>query len=342
MRYRFLLMLLLFVFACQSKELTSVKVHYQTGRYDLAVENGLAALANEPDNAEVHFYLGLSYAAMDNAALAYDHLAAAAELDAAMTTLVDDNIASIFAGYYNSGLRFIQSGDARAAARSFELAAAADPRDGRAFYQLGRLHLEAGEALQAIDYLDRALDTFDSDARAQDALWLSARARVEAQQVEESIPLLERLLEAAPSRYADAEAVAYDLVELEAWSLAAPLFELSAAARSRVHADDYYTFFNLGVCYSHLTDDEAAASAVVAFERALALRADDPHALLALARACLVAGRWHDAVVHGERYVKSEPHERSAWRILARAYAELGDREKARRCSIRYEALAND
>jgi len=334
--------LLLVLAGCQSAELTSVKVHYQTGRHDLAVDAGKRALTEEPGNAEIHFYLALAYVALDEPAGAYAHFAATKSLDPSRADIVDRNIASTFATYYNQGLRFIQTGNADAARHSFEQAQRSSPADGRAPYQLGRLAFEAGDTAGALRQFDIAMSQLAlAEATYNSALSMSAHAHRARGEIDAMVGDLRWLLKNTPERYADAEVIGFEELEAENWSLAADVLALSADARRRVNADDFYIYFNLGVAH-YQSGKRSATAAVDAFESALELRPDDPHTRLALARACLLAQDWEAAVRHGERYARMQPDDGDVWRVLANAYGALGDREKARRCSIRYEELATE
>ena len=121
---------------CKSKETTSAIIHNDTGRYDLAIETALEALANDPNDAEAHFQLGISYSRLDSVGMAYTHFMNAAELDAENSRreeMVENNIQSNFARHYNLALKMSQSDDDEGAIAEFGKAAAADPRQAKAY-----------------------------------------------------------------------------------------------------------------------------------------------------------------------------------------------------------------
>ena len=92
----FALFAVILLSACKSKELTSLKVYCQNSQYDRAVEVGRDALTKEPDNAEVHFYLGLAYGELDSVRQAYQHFTTAKSLDPDLSEMADNNLQSIF------------------------------------------------------------------------------------------------------------------------------------------------------------------------------------------------------------------------------------------------------
>jgi hypothetical protein len=52
-----------------------------------------------------------------------------------------------------------------------------------------------------------------------------------------------------------------------------------------------------------------------------------------------VAEDWRQASIWGERFVGVKPDDEDGWRILARIYNELGEKDKARQCSARYDEI---
>lgn len=48
---------------------------------------------------------------------------------------------------------------------------------------------------------------------------------------------------------------------------------------------------------------------------------------------------WRRSTEWGEKYVRLVPEGAQGWRLLARSYAEAGDKEKARLCLARAQSI---
>ena len=352
---------LLMVFAlllvgCKSKETTSAMLHNQTGRHDLAIETAQEAIAKDPNDAEAYFQLGLAYANLDSVTLAYNSFMKSVEIDPKRKDLAEDNIQSLFAKHYNKALSFSKNQsatmeDLEAAAAEFELAAESDPRQSKGFYQLGKTYTRMGDEdpkyyEKALPPLDKVLElSSPSDVHYIDALSLAGQVLAKTGDPEAAVSRFSRLVEEDPTNYPVIEDIGMDLLTEEKDYKGATIFlDLAAQARSKIGAEDFNLYYNLGVAHFQLgkqeNDADEMATAVSYYEKALLLQPDEPTTTYNIVVAYFVGEKWDQAAIWGEKYVTIQPQDKKGWSLLSRSYSELGDQEKARQAMSRYEQLA--
>ena len=69
------------IYACKSTETTSAVLHNEHGNYPLAIKMANMALAKNPNDADAHFQLGLSYSYTGDMKGAYREFMTAGQLD---------------------------------------------------------------------------------------------------------------------------------------------------------------------------------------------------------------------------------------------------------------------
>lgn len=344
----------LLVVGCKSKETTSAMIHNDTGRHDLAIEQANIALQKNPDDAEAYFQLGVAYSKLDSVQLAYKTFTKAGQLDPKRQEMVDNNIQSNFARHYNFALTYIKDPAApldelKQAAMEFKLATQADPAQEKGYYQLGKTYARMGDAdpkyyALAIPPLDKVLElSTPADANYVEALSLAGQVLAKTGNPEEAQSRFSRLVEEDPTSYHVIERIGMDLLTAEDWRGAVVFLELAMEARSKIGAEDFALYYNLGVAYfqygKDLKDQDALAQAVDYYEKGLMLQPDEPQTTHNIVVAYVVGQNWQQAAIWGEKYVSIEPEEIKGWVLLSRSYSELGNKEKARQCTARAEQL---
>lgn len=334
---------------CKSVETTSAILHNQSGRYDLAIETAQEALARNPNDAEAHFQLGISYSRLDSVGLAFQHFRKSAELDPKREPMANDNIQSNFARHYNQALTMLKDEDITPAAEEFTKATQADPRQAKGFFMLGRVYARMGDSNPA--YYEKAIPNLDqvlelatpAEKHYIDALSLAGTVLAKAGKPEEAVSRFNRLVEEDPTNYRVIEKIGYDRLDGKDWRGAAVFLDLATRARAKIGAEDFNLYYNLGVAhfqYGKASDDpEALAKAVDYYQKALGLQPDEPTTTFNIVVAYVVSENWREAITWGEKYVGMNPDDANAWRLLSRSYSEVGDDAKARECAARYEAL---
>lgn len=344
------LVLAVLVGGCKSKETTSAMLHNDAGRPDLAIETARQGLAKDPNDAEAYFQLGIAYSKLDSVGNAYRDFMKSAELDPKREKMVNDNIQSNFARHYNLGLNLSKEDEVMSAANEFELATHADPRQSRGYYMLGREYALLGATDSS--YYPKAIESFDmvlelsspADKQYIDALSSAGQVLAKMGQPHEAVSRFNRLVEEDPTNYRVIEKIGYDLLDAQDWQGASVFLELAATAREKIGAEDFNLYYNIGVAYyqSRKTagdPDEAIDKAVDYYQRALALQPDEPTTVFNILVAYSAASDWQQVITWGEKFVGIDPSNADAWRLLSRAYNEMGNDAKARECASRYEAI---
>jgi tetratricopeptide (TPR) repeat protein len=333
--------------SCRSSNLAGAILRIEEGNYDTAVTLLQKEIAESPDNADAHFYLGLAYGYLDEVALSYASLMTSLRLDANNTRRqrdIEDCIRHNFAKHFNKARALFGQGDYSGATAEYVLATEADPRDAAGFYNLGVALAKIGDA-----HADEAVTAFEKvieiapadDDRAADALAAGARVLAASGELVEAADWLQRLTAARPERYGVVEDVAHEFLDRHEWRSALVFLEIAAGARAAAGAEDFEVYFNMGVAWFNQrdTDPAAATRALDAWGKALAIRPGDTEALLNVTAAHVFLSEWTDAIYYGEKYAASQPRDARVWRILARCYSETGQVEKARACLARAERL---
>jgi tetratricopeptide (TPR) repeat protein len=359
------LLLAVFVIGgCQSVATTSAKLRNEEGNYDLAINLARQAIAQNPNDAEAYFQLGVSYSHLDSVGLAYKNFMKSVELDANNKKReqdVNNNVKHNYSKHYNAGQAAFQDRDWNRAAGEFTKATMADPRESVAYYNLGVTYSRLAEEdssyhEKAIDELDNALERATPDqSHYIDALALVGRELAEAGRVEEAISRFSRLMDEDPGSYEVIERLGSDRMSSQDWKGAAVFFEMAARARAKVGAEDHNIHFDIGRAYYNMRrgSPEAAAKAVESFERCLDLMphgASDPdeqrlideqkaQTILLIMDAARALQNWGKVISWGERYVVLLPDDERGWLLLSHAYNEYGDKDKARDCAERYAEI---
>lgn len=337
---------------CKSKETTSAILHNDAGRYDLAIENARKALEKDPNDAEAYFQLGVAYSKLDSVGQAYQEFTTATDLDPKREQMANDNIQHNFAKHYNLGLNLDKEGEIKPAADEFELATAADPRQSRGYYMLGREYAILGDTdttyyALAIESFDRVLElSSPADKQYIDALKSAGQVLAHMGQPEEAVSRFGRLIEEDPTNYRVIEQIGYDRLDQKDWDGAAIFLELAAQARSKIGAEDFNLYYNIGVAYYQTArqpgnPDPGAeiAKSVEYYQEALQLTPDEPTTVFNIMVAYSAASDWQQVITWGEKYVGINPKNPDAWRLLSRSYNEVGNEAKARECASQYEML---
>jgi len=341
----------LFLVGCKSVETTSSILHNEAGRHDLAIETANEALAKNPADAEAEFQLGLAYSYLDSVELAYQHFTRSAKLDPKRKKVVEDNIQSNFAKHYNIALNLLKDANYVGAAQEFEKSTLADPTEAKGFFYLGTTYTRLGDEnpenteyyLKAVPMFDKVLELSNpSDKAYIDALSYAGQVLAKSGNPQEAVSRFNRLVEEDPTNYGVIEKIGYERLNAQDWEGAAVFLELGAQARAKIGVEDFNLFYNLGVAYFQIGqagDPDALVKAVEYYEEALKLNPDEPQTIRNIVVAYVFAEDWRLAAEWGERYVGIKPDDPDGWRLLTRCYNELGDKEKARRCELRYNDL---
>jgi tetratricopeptide (TPR) repeat protein len=116
---------------------------------------------------------------------------------------------------------------------------------------------------------------------------------------------------------------------------------MSADARSKIGAEDFTLYYNIGVANYSLREEDPARidRAIMYYEKALDVQADEPQTIFNIEVAYVAKEDWRNAIDWGEKFCNISPDDPKGWQLLARCYSEIGEQEKARQALARFEEL---
>ncbi len=335
------------VVGCQSVHTTSAKLRNQEGNYDMAIDLCRKALAENPADAEAYFQMGVAYSYLDSVGLAYDAFSKTIELDPKRKRDVDNNVQHNFAKHYKLGQSAFNRNDFQGAAEEFSLAADADPTQAVAYYNLGVAYSRL--AKDDPSYHDKAIEVLDivleisnpNESSYIKALQVAGKELVAAGRTEEAKERFRRLIDEDPTSYDVIEGIGNEMLAAEEWEGAAVFLKMAAEARAKIDAEDFSVYYNIGASLFNLRKEQEGAidEAIIYYEKALVIEPDEPQTVFNIVVAYVSKEHWADAVDWGEKYVSLAPDESNGWRLLARSYSEMGEKDKARTAMTRFEEL---
>lgn len=333
---------------CQSVATTSAKLRNQEGNFEKAIELAKQALAENPNDAEAYFQLGISYSNLDSVALAYDCFVKAMELDPKKKNDAENNIEHNFVKHYKLGQSAYKRDDFQTAAEEFELATSADPTRSVGYYNLGVSYYSMGKEIDpkyyndAIAALDKVLELSNpTDDNYVSALSTAGKALAAVGRADEARERFERLIEEDPTSYEVIENIGNDLLAEKKWRASSIFLEMAAEARSKIAAEDFTLYYNIGVAYYSLRDEdpEAIDKAIMYYRQALDLQPDETQTIFNVIVAYIAKEDYRSAIDWAEKYANLNPNDYRGWQLLARCYSEVGEKAKAREAMKRFEML---
>lgn len=221
---------------------------------------------------------------------------------------------------FTYGVALFQRGYLYEAAESFKQVIAAKPQEPEAYYNLGTLYLRKNDFDQARQYLEQTVKLRPTHAEAWNNLGMLA---AQTGQVEEAVRDFQQSLSIKPN-YATA------LLNLGNLYRRAHNFSEAEDLLGRAleaEPDNPEANYNLGMLYAQQNQFSKASEY---FERALALRPDYPDALNNLGVLLVRQGHYAEAQEKFARCIRVAPNLDQGYLNLARLYAVMNDKEKAR------------
>jgi tetratricopeptide (TPR) repeat protein len=338
------------VVGCQSVATTSAKLRNAEGNYELAIELARQGIAENPNDAEAYFQLGISYSELDSVALAYENFTKALELDPKRERDVKNNIQHNFAKHYKLGQSAYNRQDYQTAAEEFELSTKADPSQAVGFYNLGVSYDRIADSdpsyhAKTVEAMDNVLAISNpSEANYIKALEAAGRALVADGRADEAEERFRRLVEEDPTSYNVIENIGGDFLKARKWEGAAVFLKMAAEARAKIDDEDFALYYNIGAALFNLGKNDTTSNATVLeaisyYEKALAIQDDEPQTIFNIAVAYVAIDQYGEAVPWLEKYVDVNETDPKGWQLLARSYSELDERDKARDALRRYSEL---
>lgn len=334
------------VYACKSVETTSAMLHNEHGNYPEAIKMAKLALEKNPNDAEAHFQLGVSYSMTNKMSESYDEFMTAAKLDPQnKLDDVENNIRSNWARHFNNGVAEFQVDNYMGAAKEFELSTQADPRQIKGWLNLAKVYSRV--ALEDSTYNDKAnmvADTLLSkvkpdDEEYGDVLALTGKIMVTRGEKDQAREIFEKLLLDDPSNFDIVEEVGAELINDQDWENAALYLELGADARRKTDSEDFDAYYNLGVCYGNIRD---YMKSIDSYQNALMLQSDDKRANYALLLVYYHGEFLDEAIMQGQKYTEMFPDDPKGWQVLSLSYNKKGMKIMAEEAFKKYQELVGE
>jgi tetratricopeptide (TPR) repeat protein len=345
--FAFLFLFPILISSCQSVNTTAAKLRNQEGNYEIAIDLAKKAIAENPKDAEAYFQLGISYSNLDSVALAYEHFVKSMELDPKKINNAKNNIQHNFAKHYKLGQGAFKRGDFIGSADEFGLATQADPEQAVAYYNLGVSYSRLGKDdatyyTSAIEALDKVLELSNpNESHYINALEVAGKCLAETGREDDALERFNRLIEEDPTSFEVIENIGNELLNNRKWKGAVVFLKMSSEARSKIGAEDFTLYYNIGAGLYNMREEnpDAIDECIMYYEKALDLEPDEPQTVFNIIVAHVSKKDWASAVLWGEKYINIKQDDSKGWQLLARCYSEMGEKEKAREAMARFQEL---
>jgi tetratricopeptide (TPR) repeat protein len=289
-----------------------VEAAYFTGRLERVAARYRAMIEGESRRGLGHYGLALVSVARGPGHMqaALEHFAAAR---AAMPQEPDLP--------YRIGLVYLMDGRLEQAREAFEQALALDPQRPGVRIALGHCLADLGQGKQAIEAMRPIVGAELNPTEAAKALTVASK--VYDPQRDMPVELAAEINKAT------------DLLEQDA---AQPALTIVKGLAVRF-PEAPFVFLMQGLAHSRLGNN---GEAVVAFERCLALRPDDPVALVGLGDIYLKLEKWQEARVYYEQAIGLDPFYLEPYQRQREMALRLGDQDRAVRNSLTLVRLQPD
>ena len=330
------------IYGCKSVETTSAVLHNEHGQYDKAIEMSQKALEKNPNDAEAHFQLGVSYSYTGDMAKAYKEFMTAARLDPGKSADAETDIKSNWAKHFNNGLAEVQAENLAGGAHEFELTTQADPRQVKGWLNLAKVYYSLAQ--NDSTYLPKAYDTIDTllakttekDESYASVLSLSGVVMVKRGMNDEALKIFEKLLLLDPANFEDVERAANTYLAKKDWITGGTYLQMAMDARKKTNAEDFESYYNLGAVYFNAKN---CPKAVEMYLAALDLDQENKQGNYGLLLAYYSCEMYDDAVLQGQKYTDKYADDPNGWRIISLAYSKKGMKLKAEEAAKKFQAL---
>jgi len=351
-----LVMALLVTYSCKSVETTSAMLHNQHKNYEKAIEMATLALEKNPNDAEAHFQLGISFSYTGKMREAFDEFTMASRLDPNKVDDAENNIKHNWAKHFNNGVSEFQAENFEGAAKEFELSTFSDPRQIKGWLNLAKVYNTLAE--EDTTYLQNAYETADTlmakttkdDENYGNVLALAGQVMIRRGMKDEAVKIFEDLMLDDPTNFETVEEVGLEFLDKDEYDYAAKFFEMAINGRRQTESESFDLYYNMGVTYYNIAMNvqkedsiralEVFMKAIDAYQEARTLRPDDRQANYSLLLTYYQSGFYDEAIAEGQRYTTEiAPEEPRGWQILSLAYNKRHMKIKAEEAFQKYRAL---
>jgi tetratricopeptide (TPR) repeat protein len=183
--------------SCQSKELTTAKIHIQQNDWSKAVVRLEKAVAENPQNAEAQFLLGRGYALQGRFAEMNRAFEASLKASPQFAAEIKSWQAQYFSEQFNHGVKAAGEKEWAAAREAFAAALLIDPAQPEAYRYLAYVHDKLGEPEKALQLYRTLIEIKPDDWEAYVAM---AGIHNQRREYDESVAVLEQALAKDPQQ----------------------------------------------------------------------------------------------------------------------------------------------
>lgn len=333
-------------YSCMDKETTAAKLHNHHGVYDKAIEQATLAIEKNPNNAEARFQLGISYSFIGNMRGAYDEYMAAIRLEPKRENDIEVNIRHNWAKHFNNGVAEYQGDNLEGAAKEFELATQADPRQVKGWLNLAKVFSTLGEedstynekSYEAVDTL--LAKTPPDDDQYGNVLALSGKVMIRRGMKGEAIDIFERLMADDPTNFEIVEEIGTEYLAEDNYEDAIRFYRMAVDGRRRTDSEEYDLYYNYGIALYKL---ERYMDSMDSYQSALQMRPGDKQASYSLLLTYYQAEFYDEAILEGQKYTTEiAPDDPRGWQILSLSYNKRGMKIKAEEAFQKYKELKGE
>jgi Flp pilus assembly protein TadD len=340
-----LLLGILFLFGCQSKELTSAKVYIQQDDWEKAEEQLKIAVDLYPNDAEAHALLGEAYGRRGAYKLMTDELEASLAAGPQQSEKVNYLKDKYWVQNFNNGVNKVKSENFAEALDLFENCFTIDPNRVDAYKNAAFVHIRMQNLDKAIDNYKKAIEIDPKDTKIMLQL---GSLYYDKKEYEKCIEVMDNVLAVEPGNI---EALSQKAFSYDSMGETDKAFaEYGKALEQK--PGDADLLFNLGRLYYMKKD---YSNAIKQFEKVLETAPGDQEATLNIGNAYLSIAEEHmkplregneltedqikeakdkavenykEAIPWLEKAVEQKPDDSGLWTNLGVAYINAGMKEK--------------
>lgn len=348
----------LFLFSCQSKEVTAAKIYINSLNWEKARDQLEQAVEAYPNNAEAHFLLGQVYGELDRFKDMNQEFDASLEHSNKFEQEILAERERHWIDRYDAGIKAIDAGDLQAAEEAFKLAILIRPDKLDAYQHLALAYTKAGQFNQSVTIYENLLE---KDSTNLDILFSLGNLYYSLNRFDLAIEYLNKVLAIEPDHQDALANLALSYDSEGDVQKAADAFERAIAANPK----DKDLIFLYG---SHQFKKKNYPEAIRLFEQVLAMNPEDFEAIVNVANSYLSMAEnekaqlkktqlddlspvelhkikensilnYQNAIPYLEHALQLQPNHPKLWLNLGVAYINTGKKEKGEKALLRSEEL---
>ena len=313
-----LLVLAVVVASCGSRFLAGGKLHFSQNRFDRALENFQKAVEEQPNNGEVHLWVGRALAELERDDEAVVEIRRAEELDPVQAEMVRNTLVSYWSKRYNSALTYAQEASEKSEEEQPAILEKARERFARAIIYAPdsvQNYSNLGKVLYQLGRMDEAMEMFEKSR-------LMSAGR----------PEMQRFLFALYKFFGDQSLQKGDKESFE--QALALLHKAETVPASPEEMLEVH--YNIATAYYGLSDlvDEGQKTSMLDkaaeyFAKVLEVNPEEPDALETIAYVYADRGMYPEAIQRGKQRYDQMPWDPDVNLLMHRLYKAAGDDKMA-------------